>query len=71
MRSLTDRPIWMKANAGLPVIEAGTVVYKVDPEDFAVSAVRLVDAGATFVGGCCGTSPAFVRALVRRLTHVS
>lgn len=59
----TDRPIWIKANAGLPVMEGGRVTYRTSPEEFARSVPALVGAGARFVGGCCGTTPEFVAAV--------
>jgi methionine synthase I (cobalamin-dependent) len=67
MRTLTDLPLWMKPNAGLPVFDQGKAVYKADPEDFAKTAGQLVEAGANFIGGCCGTSPEFIQELSRRL----
>jgi methionine synthase I (cobalamin-dependent) len=63
LRAATDKPIWVKANAGLPEIENGKVVYKMTPQEFATKARDLVKAGANIVGGCCGTSPEFVKAL--------
>ena len=67
MRAATSLPIWMKANAGLPEIVDGQTVYRQSPEVFAEKAVELVEAGADFVGGCCGSSPDFIRALVATL----
>ncbi len=58
-------PVWIKPNAGLPEIVGGAVKYKTTPEEFAESARELANAGATFVGGCCGTSPDFIRVLAR------
>ncbi|HKM82256.1 MAG TPA: homocysteine S-methyltransferase family protein [Candidatus Acidoferrum sp.] len=58
-------PIWMKPNAGLPEIVGGVVKYKTTPEEFAEAAKELSSAGATFVGGCCGTGPDFIRVLAR------
>lgn len=63
LRAATDRPVWIKANAGLPVIDEGRIVYRITPEEYAGHARALRDAGAAFIGGCCGTSPAFIRAL--------
>jgi len=63
LASATDRPVWIKANAGLPVLEGGEVVYRTTPEEFAAHFDGLVEAGAAFIGGCCGTTPAFVAAL--------
>ncbi len=67
MRSVTDRPIWVKANAGLPEIDGGNIVYRMSPDEFAEKAAELVAAGANVVGGCCGTTPAFIAALSRSL----
>jgi methionine synthase I (cobalamin-dependent) len=58
-------PIWVEPNAGLPEIADGKVSYRTTPEEFAGAAKELANAGATFVGGCCGTSPDFIRALAR------
>lgn len=63
LRASTDRPIWVKPNAGQPEIEQGRIVYRTTPEQFADGARQLIQAGASFVGGCCGTSPDFIAAL--------
>ncbi len=59
-------PIWIKANAGLPEIVAGQTVYRQTAEEFASFVPQLVEAGATFLGGCCGTSPEFIRHVVQQ-----
>jgi methionine synthase I (cobalamin-dependent) len=58
----TSRPVWIKANAGLPDIVEGKAVYRMTPREFACHCVALRDAGAEYIGGCCGTSPAFIEA---------
>ena len=63
MRKITDLPLWMKANAGLPEFVDGKAVYKQTPEQFAAKITDLIQAGANFVGGCCGTTPAFIAAI--------
>lgn len=68
-RAATDKPIWVKANAGLPEIEGANIVYRVTPTEFANKAKELVKAGANIVGGCCGTSPDFIRALCATLVR--
>jgi 5-methyltetrahydrofolate--homocysteine methyltransferase len=65
LHAATDRPVWIKANAGLPEIIEGSVIYRTGPEDFARHIPALVCAGASFIGGCCGTSPAFIREMGR------
>jgi methionine synthase I (cobalamin-dependent) len=63
LRAATARPIWIKANAGLPEIHNGETCYHMGAEKFAGYARSLRDAGATYIGGCCGTNPDFIRAL--------
>ena len=65
LRAATDRPIWIKANAGLPAMIEGKVVYQSTPAQFASHVPALLQAGASFIGGCCGTNPEFIRALKR------
>lgn len=60
LRQHTDLPIWVKPNAGLPEIQGGKTIYKEGPEGFASKIHLLLKAGANFVGGCCGTSPAHI-----------
>ncbi|MCG3181906.1 MAG: hypothetical protein BIFFINMI_04346 [Phycisphaerae bacterium] len=67
-RAAWKGPVWIKANAGQPVMVDGKATYTMKPEVFAEQALKLVDAGATIVGGCCGTSPAFIAALKKRFT---
>ena len=57
----------MKGNAGLPKVVDGQSVYDQTPEGFADEAMKLLDAGAVFIGGCCGTNPAYIAELCRRL----
>jgi len=63
LHAASDRPIWIKPNAGLPTVVDGKTVYTQTPEQFAAYVPELVAAGAAFLGGCCGTSPEFIRAL--------
>lgn len=67
LHAATSLPIWIKPNAGLPTIEEGKVVYHTTPEAFAEQVPELVQAGARFIGGCCGTNPEFIRAMKLRI----
>lgn len=67
IRSITDRPILINSNAGLPVLENGITVYKEDPEYMASFVPALIEAGANIIGGCCGTSPEHIKAMKNRL----
>jgi 5-methyltetrahydrofolate--homocysteine methyltransferase len=62
LHAATNLPIWIKANAGLPEMKDGQVTYSTTPEQFASHIPKLVAAGATYIGGCCGTNPDFIRA---------
>ena len=61
--SATHLPVWMKPNAGLPEVVDGKVEYRTTAEEFAAAAQELAEAGAAFIGGCCGTTPDFIRAM--------
>jgi methionine synthase I (cobalamin-dependent) len=66
MAAATSLPIWIKPNAGLPEMLGGVAHYKITPEEFAAAAPELIAAGATFLGGCCGTTPQFIRELAQQ-----
>jgi 5-methyltetrahydrofolate--homocysteine methyltransferase len=67
LHAATDLPLWMKPNAGLPEMIDGKPIYWLTPEEFTEQCQQLVDAGASFVGGCCGIGPAHIRLLVETL----
>jgi methionine synthase I (cobalamin-dependent) len=67
LASATDRPIWLKPNAGVPQLAGDKTVYLRTPEEFALAASALAEAGAMFIGGCCGTTPEFIHALSKTL----
>ena len=63
-KAAPETPIAAKPNAGLPTItETGEAVYHMDPEDFARHMRALKQDGASLLGGCCGTGPAYIEAL--------
>lgn len=64
------RPVWIKANAGLPQMKDGKASYDTTPQQFADFVPVLLDAGAGFIGGCCGTSPDFIKALRLKLNAI-
>ncbi len=57
-------PVILKPNAGLPRAVEGQTVYDVRPDDFAAQVALLVEKGVRAVGGCCGTTPAYIAATV-------
>jgi 5-methyltetrahydrofolate--homocysteine methyltransferase len=65
-RRVTDRPVIVQANAGTPELVDGRAVYRLAPEALADGMAEVVAAGASLVGGCCGTTPAHIAELARR-----
>lgn len=63
MMSRVSIPISAQPNAGFPTMHQGRTVFGSSPEYMASQAMRLVDAGASLVGGCCGTSPTHISAI--------
>ena len=64
LHAACDLPIWIKPNAGLPKMEGSTIRYDTSADFFASHYAALREAGASFLGGCCGSTPDFIRALV-------
>lgn len=60
-------PVVIKPNAGLPRSEGGKTVYDVGAEEFADQALLLLKQGVRAVGGCCGTTPAYIAALTEKI----
>jgi len=64
MKAVATVPVIAKPNAGLPVIDdKGQAHYNMTPDQFAAAMAKLVKAGATIIGGCCGTGPEYIAAL--------
>ena len=69
IRQVTDRPISLQPNAGLPKRVEGRSIYMCSPEYMAEFAKNFLQAGVQFIGGCCGTSPEHVRAMGNAFRH--
>lgn len=63
-------PVIVKPNAGLPKTENGETVYDVLPEDFASEMAEIAKNGAVILGGCCGTNPDYIKALVEKTKNI-
>lgn len=57
MKRRTSTPISAQPNAGFPTLLQGRMIYRSTPEYMATQAIRLIEQGATIIGGCCGTTP--------------
>ena len=64
-------PVILKPNAGLPASKEGKTVYDVSPDAFAELVAADIAAGVRVAGGCCGTTPDYIRALVKKAGGIS
>ena len=71
LAAATSIPLVVKPNAGMPRIVDGRTVFTVGPEEFAKDVAALLEAGASIVGGCCGTTPAHIAAISRLKPNAS
>ena len=71
MREVTDKPLSAQPNAGLPRDVGGRQFYMGSPEYMATFAKRFVQAGARFVGGCCGTTPTHIKLISDSIRSIS
>ncbi len=67
MKRYAKVPVIVKPNAGLPALVDGETVYDMGPDEFALAMKKLAEAGATVLGGCCGTTPEHIRCLKEAL----
>ncbi len=64
-------PVLFEPNAGMPHVEEGRTVYDIGPQAFAASVARLVARGVRLAGGCCGTTPEYIRAVTEACRTLS
>lgn len=67
LRVATDKPLLIQPNAGQPVTSRGVTYYEQIPAEFARDAKKIREAGADMIGGCCGTTPEFIKAVKEEL----
>jgi len=70
MRPATGLPLWVKPNAGLPVLVDGVTVFRETPEHMASLVPALIEAGANIIGGCCGTTPDHIRGFREAVNNI-
>ncbi len=66
----TNKPISVQPNAGMPYLEKGVTKFPMDAETFGSWGTKLVEAGASYLGGCCGTTPAHIKALAENVKNL-
>lgn len=70
MKRVTDKPLIVQANAGIPYRQGSKTVYPLKPEEFAEKNKQLAKKGASYIGGCCGTDSSHIRAVIKKLKNI-
>ncbi|MCX8082621.1 MAG: homocysteine S-methyltransferase family protein [bacterium] len=63
LKDITDIPLWIKPNAGQPYLDKEKVIYPECVEEFVSNCLQMVEDGVRFIGGCCGTTPQYIKLL--------
>lgn len=74
VKNLADNcncPISVQPNAGMPHLVSGQTIFPMTPEDMGKWAPKLIEAGASFIGGCCGTTPAHIAAVAQAVVGLA
>ncbi len=66
----SSTPVMVNPNAGLPEVINGETVYNVSPEEFSDYMVKIARLGVSYLGGCCGTTPAHIKALIDKTKDI-
>ena len=69
LRQASNLPIWIKPNAGLPIVKDGETTFPMGAGEFASFVPKLMEAGTNFIGGCCGTTPEHIRAIRKTMDN--
>lgn len=70
MRIITDAPLLVEPNAGVPYIENNKVVYPASPEKMAEYAEKFAQLKVNIIGGCCGTTPKHIQAISKKIKNM-
>jgi 5-methyltetrahydrofolate--homocysteine methyltransferase len=70
LRKVTGLPIWIKPNAGLPKIIDEKTIFYTTADEFVKFVPALIEAGADFIGGCCGSDQSFVSAIRKLIAEL-
>ncbi|MCM8821265.1 MAG: homocysteine S-methyltransferase family protein [Candidatus Omnitrophica bacterium] len=68
MKEASNLPVWVKPNAGVPQLISGKTVYPDTPEDMAQYVYKLIEAGASIIGGCCGTTSLHIKKIAQTVS---
>lgn len=67
LKKLTEKPLWIKPNAGKPYLKEGKVEYTENSEEFSLNCLKMIEIGVKFIGGCCGTTPEYIKQIKKVL----
>lgn len=67
----SSTPIMVKANAGLPIYNNNKIYYDIDPIDYSKEIIIMAKKGVQIFGGCCGTTPVYIKEMIQSLEGLS
>ncbi len=67
IKNMTDLNLWIKPNAGKPKIKNGKIEYEESIQEFVENCIKIIETGVKFIGGCCGTTPLYIKYLKDKL----
>ena len=70
MATLISIPVIAQANAGVPFLRKGRTVYKSTPESYTSTALKMIECGVNAIGGCCGTTPDYIKFLHEKVLEI-
>lgn len=71
MRAITNAPLLVKPNAGVPYLENNKVIYPATPQEMAEYTEKYIQIKINIIGGCCGTTPEHIKAMVRKIKNAN
>jgi 5-methyltetrahydrofolate--homocysteine methyltransferase len=69
MRTITDAPLLVEPNAGVPYMENNKVIYPATPHEMSEYAEKFIKLRVNIIGGCCGTTPEHIRAIAQKVKN--
>lgn len=69
IKQITNLPVWIKPNAGIPELVDGKTIYQDSPEYMAGFVPELINSGASIIGGCCGTTPLHIQKIAQEISR--
>lgn len=68
--SISQLPVMVKANAGLPEMKNGKAIYNISPQEYLSGVKKFIEYGVSIIGGCCGTNPEYIKLISESISNL-